>query len=203
MDELTFDSATDDVPLSEPLVFRHGIVTFASDFRDGFPPTTDRTTRFLRSLSLTSCAYGAAECRVYPLLLSLEDGNPFQTGRDVLKAVKARDFKSEHIQSLDEREIPFPGYHPDTDNDEVHTDPLRQHIFSSGEDSDGTTVVHEQLRDFVANRQLWYVLLHMKPKRHGDFMFSEYVVLFGVGKVLGQPYVAGVVTHQVCHNLCD
>lgn len=203
MDVLTFDSAAEDLPLSVPLVFQNGIATFASDFADDFPPTIDDSTRFLRSLRVTSCAYGAAECPIYPLLLSLNDGNPFETGRDVLKAVHARAFKSEHIRSLDQSEIPYPGYHPDTDNDEVHTDPMQQHIFSSGEDSDDTTIVHEQLRDFVTNRRLWYVLLHMTPKPHGEFMFSEYVVLFAVGKVVDQQHAVGVVTHQVCHNLCD
>jgi hypothetical protein len=36
-----------------------------------------------------------------------------------------------------------------------------------------------------------------------EVWFSRYVILFAVGLSPNGERVLGVVTHQVCHNLCD
>jgi hypothetical protein len=109
--------------------------------------------------------------------------------------LKAREFESEHIATLGVTKIPWPGYHPHTVNDEIHTDFARQHVFDS-EETDDFSGTHGELRRYVEGG-LWYVLLHAGCRP------SNYVVLFVVG---GSPHgerLLGVVTHQVCHNLCD
>jgi hypothetical protein len=50
---------------------------------------------------------------------------------------------------------------------------------------------------------MWYVLMHITPEEYGGSFFSSYVVLFAVGHSLTGNRLIGVVTHQVCHNLCD
>jgi hypothetical protein len=137
-------------------------------------------------------------------------GNPFWTGKDVLRTLKAKNFRSEHIPSLDATQIEFPGYNPDSDNDEIHNDFAHQHIFQAGQDEDQPEIVgrpsdgaHGVLQRYVEGGKLWYTLLHTAPKPHEGYDFSEFVILFAVGKSPGGERCVGVVTHQICHNLCD
>jgi hypothetical protein len=117
--------------------------------------------------------------------------------------VKPRHFRSEHIAALDTTYVPFPGYHPHTENDEIHNDFHKQNVFSHQAGVDESAGAHGALKRYVADQRLWYVLLHTTPKPDGQFMFSEYVVLFVLGKSPHANRCVGVVTHQVCHNLCD
>lgn len=133
------------------------------------------------------------------------------TGSKVLRALHARDFRSNYIESLEVTQISFPGYHPGDGsgnvNDEIHTDFTQQYLFKSqteeGQPVDETDGVHGLLKTRVENGALWYVLLHMVPERYNDSLFSNYVVLFAVGKSRRGNRLIGGVTHQVCHNLCD
>ena len=117
-----------------------------------------------------------------------------------------------------------------THNDEIHNDFDAQYIFKRPEedpyvvevtdeygapltldedDDDGTEDIdewsgtHGELKRFVAGGRLWYVLLHTAPQRAEGFMFSRYAVLLAVGQSPHGDRLLGVVTHQVCHNLCD
>ncbi|MCY7323706.1 MAG: hypothetical protein LH660_18365 [Phormidesmis sp. CAN_BIN36] len=92
--------------------------------------------------------------------------------------------------------IPFPGYHPGTDNDEIHTDFAEQHIFEHEDGKDEFTGVHGALKRFVADGQMWYVLLHTTPVQYERCWFSEYVILFAVGRSTWGNRLLGVITHQ-------
>ncbi len=100
----------------------------------GFWPHAD--LRFLSELELTQCEYGAATCPVHPFICELGTERETLTGADVLAALKPRNFRSEHITDLNETEIPYPGYNPGTDNDEIHNDFSGQYIFKKGNDED-------------------------------------------------------------------
>ncbi|MCP4251541.1 MAG: hypothetical protein GY778_31270 [bacterium] len=196
---LTFDTDPNDWPLTEPIVRRGAVATFLSqiDGDGGDDP------EFLATLSLGECWYGAASCRVFPFVCELPDAANPPTARDIVRAVKAKHFRSQHIASLDTTYIPFPGYHPGTENDEVHNDFQEQHVFCSEDGIGEFDGAHGALKHYVVDGRLWYVLLHTTPKPHGEFMFSEYVILFVLGKSPRAARCVGVVTHQVCHNLCD
>jgi hypothetical protein len=140
------------------------------------------------------------------------------TGTKVLTALKAREFRSEHIPTTDSTSIPFPGYHPGTYNDEIHNDLVGQYIFPSGGDvwdwdegddpagSPRSDETYEALRGYVEGGQIWYVSLHnrthntipgLRIGRH------SWVVLFAVGLSPHGQRLIGLVSHQLCHNLCD
>jgi uncharacterized protein (TIGR02996 family) len=205
-----------ELPFREQIGTRGMAVTFQSAFRGDRPWDAGlvRDLRLLHRLRLRVCYYGAANCPVHPFICEVETSRRPMTGADVLSALRAREFRSQHIQSLDVTTIPFPGYHPGTDNDEIHSDPTAQHIFPAGEDvwgdsEDADATVdeadaHEALRGYVDGGQLWYVLLHSRTQgtvegmdRHG------WVILFAVGQSPYGQRLVGVVSHQVCHNLCD
>ena len=203
----------DELPFAEPIGTRGAIVTFESDFRDescwGQGLMDD--LRFLREFELGECYYGAATCPLHPFVCQLKSERRPLTGADVLAALRPRDFRSRYIQTLEATSIPFPGYHPgdgnDIENDEIHNGFAGQHIFQKesedGEDVDEFSGSHGVLKRFVVDGKLWYVLLHGTPEQVEEFRFSRYVVLFAVGQSPNGERLAGVVTHQVCHNLCD
>src|SRR5262249_44465270 len=108
------------------------------------------------------------------------------------------------------------GYNPGdghgTDNDEIHNDFAGQYIFQKETEGSEEDVVdefsgtHGLLKQYVVDRKLWYVLLHTKPRRYEeypDIQVSHYAILFAVGQSPNGDRLVGVVTHQVCHNLCD
>src|SRR5690349_9837410 len=102
-------AADDELPFAEPLVVRGGVVSFAAPLTAG--EGLDDDVAFLKRLPLVSCAYGAGEMPVNPFVCELAaDKQP--TAREVLAALKASRFESEHIETLDALSIPFPGYHP-------------------------------------------------------------------------------------------
>jgi uncharacterized protein (TIGR02996 family) len=207
-----------ELPFQEPIGTRGAVVTFQSAFRGdtAWQPELDRDLSFLCQLPLTACEYGAAYCPVHPFLCELDARHHPLTGAEVLRALKAADFRSEHIQTLDAPVIPYPGYHPATENDEIHNDPNGQVLFPRPEDvlageyegeassPAARQVVHDTLRGAVVDGQLWYVLLHSRAGLPADDMDrGPYVVLFAVGRSRRGNRLLGVISHQVCHNLCD
>ena len=201
------------LPFAEPIGTRGAIVTNSSSFRDEkcWSLGLMEDLRFLCQLELSYCAYGAADCPVHPFLCQLQGKGPLK-GSHVLAALKARDFRSRYIRTLEATSIPFPGYHPGNgtgvENDEIHNDFEEQRIFQkededSEEEVDEMSGTHGALKRHVADGKLWYVLLHGTPEQHGDFLGSNYVILFAVGQSRDGKRLVGVVTHQVCHNLCD
>ena len=206
----------DELPFLEPIGTRGAVLTFESAFRGegAWEPDLVSDLRFLRQLQLRECNYGAASCPVHPFICELGTDRRLLTGVDVLGALKSRNFRSEHIQTLEAIEIPFPGYHPHSDNDEIHTDSGRQNIFANPDDENENDEEqdylfkaidnHEELVNYVDGRRLWYVLLHSRTHDLGDEWDKHpCVVLFAVGRSPHGNRLVGVVTHQVCHNLCD
>jgi len=202
---LTFDTDPKDLPLSAPIVVQGTIATFLGQFdvikQQDLGIVSD--DEFLESLNLGECEYGAASCPIYPFMCKLDmEGAPL-TARHILTAVKARQFRSQHIMSLDATYIPFPGYHPGTENDEIHNDFREQFVFPHEEDVDEFMGTHGVLKRYVADQRLWYVLLHTTPHEYKGYWFSDQVILFVIGKSPRGNRCVGVVTHQRCHNLCD
>jgi hypothetical protein len=162
----------------------------------------------IRALGLGDCAYGARTFRLEPFTVPFE-GGATPTAREVLEALQVRDFGSEHLRSLDTSRLPWLGYHAYTRNDEIHTDPLNQALFTRTDHEQhypGETIdergrrsleAHQALQKLVEG-PLYYVLLH-----EGGGQECLLVVLLAVGKSRAARRLVGVVTQQVCHNLCD
>ena len=204
----------EELPFAEPIGSRGKVITLESSFRDekAWSPAVMNDLRFLSELELTECEYGAATCPVHPFLCELNPPSRPLTGADVLASLKARNFHSKHIPTLNATTIEYPGYNPGdgtrVENDEIHNDFAGQHIFAreksdTGEPLEESAGIHGELQQSVANGQLWYVLLHTTPQKSDEFLFSNYVVLLAVGQSKRGDRLIGVITHQVCHNLCD
>jgi hypothetical protein len=216
---LTFDTEQDYYPLDEKIVLVSGVATFESQAARFQKSSPDY--EFLSSLPEVNVYYGAADAKIHPFICFPETPLiKLPVGRTVLTHLRASCFESEHIENLDVTDIPFPGYHPHTRNDEIHSNPDEQHLFEHdietiNEDEfeelqefgmGGHEIsynYHKSLRGFVLDKHLYYVLIHTKPKRYKDFEFSEYVILFAIGVSPKTGNLVGVVGHQVCHNLCD
>jgi uncharacterized protein (TIGR02996 family) len=207
-----------ELPFRERIGARGAVLTFQSAFRgeNAWQEGLAQDLGFLYQLQPGACEYGSASCPVHPFLCELEAGRRPLTGADVLRALKVADFRSQHIQALDAPAIPYPGYHPGTDNDEIHNDPAGQCLFprpedvpeeSSEDEAEGLAArqaVHDALRSAVVGGQLWYVLLHSRVGLPADGLDrGPWVVLFAVGRSLRGDRLLGVVSHQMCHNLCD
>jgi uncharacterized protein (TIGR02996 family) len=204
----------DELPFAEPIGARGAVITFEADFRDerSWDQGLMRDVGFLTGLQLENCYSGAATCPVHPFICELNTKRRPLTGADVIASARPRSFRSTGIQTLDVTSIPYPGYDPSDGsgihNDEIHNDFQAQYIFQhSDEDSeekvDALSGAHGVLRRHVAGSQLWYVLLHTAPQQVEEFQFSRYAILLAVGQSPTGDRLIGVVTHQVCHNLCD
>jgi hypothetical protein len=209
---LDFDTPSADYPLGERIVLRDSIAFFES--QPSVDSDVNQDTEFLARLPTTFCYYGARDCQIYPFICV-----PKSPHRDlpnafaVLQDLRAENFSSEHIKNLDTISIPYPGYNPGTENDEIHTETSEQAIFqkSDGNDEDGNAIPphesliwHSELQRYVLSTHIYYVLLHTKPYiSAGGSSFSDVVILFAVGVSPGTGNLVGAVTHQACHNYCD
>lgn len=194
-----------EIPFTELLGARGKIITFQSQFGSNYPLNIHlaEEINLLTKLDLSECYYGARACPVFPFICEYPNGAEPLTGTNVLAALKPQNFRSEHIKNLNATAIPFPGYHPGTDNDEIHTNFSEQHIFKYEDSRDEFTGTHGVIKQSVVDGKMWYVLLHTTPEQYEEYWFSQYVILFAVGRSLQGNRLLGVVTHQVCHNLCD
>jgi uncharacterized protein (TIGR02996 family) len=202
------------LPFGDTIGCRGRIVAFRGQFQGerSWSPGLTKDVELLVGLPGMECAYGAADMEMHPFLCEVVTERRPLTGSDVLAALKARDFRSRHIPTLEATRIAYPGYHPSRghgiDNDEIHNDFARQYLFprpGEGDAGEGTSEgggTHGLLRRSVYGH-LWYVLLHVTPQNYGGMLLSPYVVLFAVGLSLNGDRLIGAVTHQVCHNLCD
>ncbi len=214
-----FDCEPEQLPFTERIGLRGKVMTFESQFQNEVAPDPGlrNDLDLLCGLKLDGCCSGAGSVPMHSFLCELKNTGRRPTGADILEALKARDFKSAYIHSLDVTEIPFPGYNPGDGtgnvNDEIHNDFHEQNLFPHGdedpedpedpEEVDEFSGAHGVLKRAVVDGQMWYVLLHITPERHAEFLFSSYVVLFAVGQSKNGGRLIGAVTHQVCHNLCD
>lgn len=201
----SFECEPWEIPFTESLGARGKVITFQSQFGSNYPLDIHLAEEIdlLTKLELSDCYYGAAACPVFPFICEYLSGNEPLTGTTVLTALKPQNFRSEHIKNLDAAVIPFPGYHPGTDNDEIHTDFPKQNIFEYEDNGDELAGTHGAIKRFVVDGRIWYVLLHTTPEQYEEYWFSRYVILFAVGLSPQGNRLLGVVTHQVCHNLCD
>jgi uncharacterized protein (TIGR02996 family) len=190
-----------DLPFADRIGLRGRVVTFATQFTDprSWDPELPDDLRFLSALELPDeCAYGAASNPVHPFVCELGVDRWPLTGADVLAALKARHFRSAHTRTLNATTIPYPGYHPGTENDEIHNDFVSQYIFER-DSEDESAGSHGALKRYVGGGSLWYVLLHT-TKHDGQ---AAHVILLAVGC---SPYgrrLVGVITYQMCHSLCE
>ncbi|AWM35571.1 hypothetical protein GobsT_67570 [Gemmata obscuriglobus] len=185
-------------PFAEAVGTRGRVVTFGSQFcaPDEWDEGLLADLAFLTGVEWGECCYGAADCPMYGFVCQLEPGRHPLTGRDVIDAVRAGGFRSDHIDTLDATAIPYPGYHPHTLNDEVHTDFADQCLFNHETAGAEDAGAHGALKGYVRGR-LWYVLLHA-----GGWPCGE-VTLLAVGHSPHGDRLVGAITSQVCHNLCD
>ena len=95
--KLTFDIDPNDWPLTEPIVRSGAVATLHGQADRDWGADAD----FLGNLAFEKCYYGAASWPLYPFICKLTEASIPLTGRDILRAVKARHFQSEHIASLD------------------------------------------------------------------------------------------------------
>jgi hypothetical protein len=211
---LDFDTPVEDYLLDEPLMFDGLIASFASNQVRSSQEHED--IELLRSIPFPEAWYGGITPPLHRLIVTPNE--PLQslpTASTVLRLLRASCFCSEHIPNLEIAKLEFPGYHPTTKNDEVHTDPEEQHIFAvdskigrnHGSEHmkrhDASRNAHTALADLVLSRHLYYVLVHTRRHDFDGFLGCNYVLLFAVGVSPRSGSLIGVVTHQVCHNLCD
>ena len=201
----SFGCETWEFPCKEPLGLKGQFVVFQSQFGNNFKPDIflAQEIEFLSNLNLGECYYGAGSFPIFPFICELPIAQESLSGIDILKALKPNNFRSKHIQNLEAITIPYLGYHPHTENDEIHNDFTGQYIFGREDNEDEFMGTHGELKRFVVKKQLWYTLFHTTPERNGHYSFSRYVLLFAVGRSPYSNRLVGVVTHQVCHNLCD
>jgi hypothetical protein len=207
---LTFNTPDEDIPLGERIILRDSIAMFEKRV-PGAEASADIS--FLDSLPRVYCWFGASDCEFHPFIAVPESPlRSLPTAASVLRELRAVRFKSAHIPTLDTVSLPYPGYHPGL-NDEIHTESEEQRIFAPSEDNLLNPNVsakhtdsmrwHSELRGYVVEGHVFYVLLHAKPHRYEQFEFSDWVVLFAVGVSPHSGYLLGAVTHQACHNYCD
>ncbi|OWK45415.1 TIGR02996 domain-containing protein [Fimbriiglobus ruber] len=188
------------LPFADRIGTRGGVAVFETQFTDprAWAQGLPEDLRFLSTLELGECAYGAASVPVYPFICELGVDRWPLTAADVLAALKAHQFRSAHIRTLDATTIPYPGYHMGSDNDEIHNDFSDQYIFEH-EEVDEFEGTHGVLKRYVGG-PLWYVLLH--PTRDDGFA-AAYVILLAVGRSPHGSRLVGVITQQMCHSLCE
>lgn len=207
---LTFGMTDDTYPLNEKIILHSGIAIFESQLE--LIPTSSPDYDFLSNIEFGNCARGACDCKVYPFICVPE--RPFTnipTAAEIILELNVANFQSEHITNLHTSQIPYPGYHPGTKNDEIHTNPNKQFMFDKEnikpEDAGNSVRLsqasHQALRSYVAENHLFYTLFHDNPKWSGKFMFSNFVLLFAIGVSPQTGNLVGAVSHQACHNLCD
>ncbi len=209
---LDFDTPHEDYPLGERIVLKDSIAFFESQL--SVNSDVNKDTEFLTKLPRAVCYYGARTCKIYPFICV--PASPYRDLPDastVLRDLRAENFRSEHIKNLDTISIPYPGYNPGTENDEIHTETSEQAIFQKADDKDEdgnatpphkSLIWHSELQSYVLNSHIYYVLLHTKPYiSEAGNSFSDIVILFAVGVSTLTGNLVGAVTHQVCHNYCD
>jgi uncharacterized protein (TIGR02996 family) len=197
---ITFQDGEPGHPFTEPVGQRGRIVAFESQYRsaDAWSEELLMDLALFTNFAPTACCwYGASDPRMYGFVCELPTEREPLTARDVLTALKAADFQSEHIATLDATAIPYPGYHPLTENDEIHTEFAEQYVFDHDSEGAEDAGVHGLLKRYVTGGRLWYVLLHTGGRP------CWMVTLLAVGRSPHGNRLVGAITSQACHNLCD
>lgn len=193
-------------PFSEPLVLRGSIATFRNHFVGDQVDAVDVARDFqfifqLQKLNLDECYYGAGSYPIFGILCDTPSLSGPANAKSILDSLPIREFKSEHIENLETTNIPYPGYHPSTRNDEIHTEYQEQNLFPCEEWADENWWVHGILKKYVLEERVWYILLHdwdWLPTRKGPE-----VTLLTVGQSPLGNRLVGMVSHQMRRNLSD
>jgi len=209
---LMFGTDAEHYPLDEQIVINSGVASFKSQVSEVSKSKGDLD--FLQLIPPQVCWYGPMTPPIYPFfckppspLLNLP------TAKKVLTLLRASGFESEHIKSLDVVRIPYPGFHPETKNDEIHSDPEEQSLFAhevkidyeiEENSSDKSWVerdtisraTHKAIQQFVLSGHIYYVLVRSKPEKYEGFVFHSSVVLFAVGVSPTSGNLVGVVSHN-------
>ena len=186
-------------PFTEPVGLRGRVVLFESQYRtaDACDDGLLTDLAFLTKVEWGECCYGARSCDMFGFVCELPMGREPLTARKVLTAIKAADFRSEHVHRLSRATLPYPGYHPGTANDEIHTAFAGQYMFANEDPGAEDAANHGMLKRYVTGGRVWYVLLHIGEKP------CALVTLLAVGRSPHGNRLVGAITSQVCHNLCD
>lgn len=128
-DPISFNENPDEFPLHNHVVRVEGIATM--EYQTALASQgKDPDIVLLRSLDLPDFLNsGATDASIYKFIVESEASNQLRTAQDILNAVRAKHFASEHIENLNLTSLPHPGYHPGTVNDEIHTDFENQIFF--------------------------------------------------------------------------
>jgi uncharacterized protein (TIGR02996 family) len=190
---VTFQAGDPGHPFAESLGSRGQVVTFESHYRDADDWNEGLLADlvFVTGVDWGDCAYGAADFPMGGFVCELSTGQHPLTARDVITAVRAGTFRSDHIPTLDATALPYPGYHGGTINDEIHSEFASQYMFAHE-----TAGTHGALKRHVSG-QLWYVPLHT-----GGWPCNM-VTLLAVGRSPHGKRLVGAITSQMCHSLCD
>jgi uncharacterized protein (TIGR02996 family) len=196
---LTFRDGKPSHPFTEPIGLRGGIAVFESQYRaaEDWSKGLLADLTFLASVEWDECSYGAASCPMFGFVCGFPFSRPPLTTREVLTAIKAANFRSEHISNLDATQIPYPGYQPGTANDEIHTEFAEQYLFEHDAEGEIESGTHGAIRRYVTGEKLWYALLHVGEQP------GAWVTLLAVGQSPHGNRLVGAITSQMCHNLCD
>lgn len=126
--ELTIDGPQE-WPLDKQVVELHGI-TVLEDQTDLTTREDDPDIILLRSLNLPEFLNsGAADMPIHRFLVDAGPSNELRTAQDILDALLPKHYASEHVSDLNVTSLPYPGYHPNTENDEIHNDFEHQIFF--------------------------------------------------------------------------
>lgn len=192
-------------PLILPLGFKGAVATLESQFSTNAKPDLETARNFCVAIAAAKCGfgqcyYGAADYSIHPFHCESPSTEKICSAQSILNVLSVRDFRSEFVSDLSAYELPSHGYRPSTFNDEIHNDFKEQYMFCNDDaPNDGEPGV---LRRYALNNQLWHVLLHewVGPTSRDK---GPLVTMFTLAIAPDQRHLVGMVTHQVCHNLCD
>lgn len=183
----------------DPLALEDGLVTPKSQVGQFSADHTD--VRFLKSQDWEICYYGAIQDAVLPFLMEIKHcyTKP-PSGDHLLEHLGIQSFNSQRVKDLSQTVLPFPAYKPGAEKeDQLHTDWRNQPIFCVEDTHDASFLRHLALKNFVLEEHLYYLLLHDKEGED----WSPFVALLAVGLSPDGRHIVGVVTNNMCHNLCD
>jgi hypothetical protein len=152
-------------------------------------------TEMLSEIAAGVCFYGEGtsylKAYVHEIPISLLNKWPL-TAKDVLEIMELKNWCSEHNKDLNKTLLDYPGYHPYTKNDEIHTDFNKNYLFSRVHDPEN----YKTLKQYVREGIVWFVLYHLDEDKRE-------VSLYAVGRSPFSNCLVGVRAEQRCHNLCD
>lgn len=151
--------------------------------------------KIVSEIAVGECFYGSTTSYLKPYIreipTSLSNIWPL-TAKHVLQAMGLEKWASIHIKDLNKTFLKYPGYHPHTINDEIHTEVEHNYIVPRSGDSENFKALKQYVRDGI----VWFVLYHT------DEVKRE-VHLYAVGRSPFTNCLVGTHATQLCHNLCD